>query len=123
MDHAAFEALVVAGVEALPEQFRELLSNVAIVIEDQPSEEVAAAFGDGDLFGLYEGVPVPERGSEYAELPDRITIFKEPILARYTAPDDIKECVENTVWHEIAHHFGYDEAWVAAEEIRRGKTK
>jgi len=122
MTDAEFEQLVIAGIEALPVEFQKRLANVAVVIEDEPDAQVRAEFG-AELFGFYEGVPVPERGSEYSALPDRIIIYKNTVLAHYSDPTDIKECVENTVWHEVAHHFGYDEPWVAREEVRRGKIK
>jgi predicted Zn-dependent protease with MMP-like domain len=115
MEDKEFEQLVIAGIEALPEKFQKLLQNVAIVIGD------SAPNGE-ELFGLYEGIPVTERGSDYGMvLPDKITIFKDTVLKVYTDPEDIKQCVSNTVWHEIAHHFGFDEEWVEAEEIKRGK--
>ena len=68
-------------------------------------------------------VPQTERGVDYQALPDKITIFKKPILEAYSDPKDIKECVENTVWHEVAHHFGYGEEWIAREEKVRGKIR
>jgi predicted Zn-dependent protease with MMP-like domain len=55
-------------------------------------------------------------------MPDKISIFKEPILAAYSRKKDVAACIENTVWHEVAHHFGMSEEEVEAEEIRRGKT-
>lgn len=123
MTDAEFEKLVAEGIDALPEKFRKLMENVVVLIEDEPPEDAQDPHGHTTIFGLYEGVPVTERGSEYSELPDKITIFKNSILAHYSDPQDIRECVENTVWHEVAHHFGFDEAWVHEEEIRRGKTK
>lgn len=115
MDDAGFEKLVIAGIEALPARFQNLMENVAVVIEDKPQTE--------KLFGLYEGIPVTERGSEYGGmLPDKITIFKHTILETYTDEEDITACVANTIWHEVAHHFGFDEEWVEAQEIKRGKV-
>jgi predicted Zn-dependent protease with MMP-like domain len=78
---------------------------------------------DDLLFGLYEGVPLPDRGVEAPLMPDIITIFQESILETYASEAEIKECINNTLWHEIAHYFGYDEPWVEREEARRGKTK
>lgn len=126
MTDEEFLQLVDAGVNALRPEIQERLQNVAIVIADHPTPEQRAESGlgpDDTLFGLYEGVPLSERGvDEGFRMPDLITIFKEPILAAYSDPADIAQCVENTVWHELAHHFGWDEEWVAAEEERRGKT-
>ncbi len=126
MTDEEFIGLVDAGMAALPEHVRSLVRNVAIVIDDDISEEkkVEMGFETSDVvFGLYEGIPQTERGVDYQALPDKITIFKKPILEAYQAPDDIRECVENTVWHEVAHHFGYGEEWVEREENERGKTK
>ena len=126
MTDEQFMRLVDAGIEALPEKIRALMNNVALVIEDELSSEKRQEmeFSEGDIvFGLYEGIPQTERGAEYQALPDKITIFKKPILEAYDDPDDIKECVENTVWHEVAHHFGYGDPWIEREEESRGKRK
>lgn len=127
MNDDVFLTLVDRGVEALGPTVLARLQNVAIVVEDEPSEEQREELGlrAGEvLFGLYEGVPVSERGLEDAvRLPDKITIFQQAILATYSDPADIVACVENTVWHEVAHHFGWDEEWVAREEERRGRVK
>ncbi len=125
MTDDAFMELVEQGIDALGPRVHELLSNVAIVIADAPSrrQRRELSLGPEDtLFGLYEGIPQIDRGLlEEVVLPDKITIFKKPILAVYQDPADIATCVANTVWHEVAHHFGMDEAEVEAEEIRRGK--
>lgn len=115
MDDNEFAKLVLAGVESLPEDVQARMENVAIVLGTK-------APNDEELFGLYEGIPLSERGDDYGGvLPDKITIFKDTVLAAYSDPEDIRICVANTVWHEIAHHFGWDEAWVRKEEIRRNK--
>lgn len=122
-----FLRLVDQAVEKLGPSVLSKLQNVAIVIADAPTraqkEEMVMA-DDETLFGLYEGISIADRGlEEEFRLPDKITIFREPILAAYSDPADIIECVENTVWHEVAHHFGWDEEWVAKEEVKRGRTK
>lgn len=125
MDNDRFEKLVADGIDALPEHVLKRMQNVAVLIEDEMSLEDRREGGYGDedvVFGLYVGVPLAERGVDYAELPDRILIYKKPILEAYTDEEDIKACVENTVWHEVAHHFGFGEEWVEREEERRGKT-
>ncbi len=124
MTDQEFEKLVAAGIDALPAHVHEKMHNVAIIVADRMSDEDRALGGyrDGEVvFGLYVGVPLTERGLEYTELPDRIYIYKEPILAAYSDPKDITACVANTVWHEVAHHFGFGEEWVEREELRRGK--
>jgi predicted Zn-dependent protease with MMP-like domain len=126
MSDEEFMKLVEEGVASLRPDIQKAMKNVAIVVRDIPSKRQRIEndlSDDEDLFGLYEGVPLTERGvSDDILLPDRITIFKEAILRAYTTHEEITACVQNTVWHEVAHHFGMDEEQVALEEIRRGKT-
>lgn len=122
MNDSEFEKLVAAGVDAIPKRFTDKLNNVAIVIADTPNSDQAkqARLRPGfNLFGLYEGIPQTKRGSGYTMvLPDKITIFKLPILAAAGSAEEVKAIVKNTVWHEIAHHFGLDEREVRAREAR-----
>jgi len=98
-----FETLVRNAIEALPPAFRSRLDNVEIVIEDDA--------GERGLLGHYHGVPLPSRGAGYSGvLPDVITIYRAPLERRARSPEDLAEQVRVTVWHEIAHHFGIDEA-------------
>lgn len=120
-----FEQLVDAGIAAIPAHIRAKMQNVAVVIEDEPAAHHHGEYeygAGGEIFGFYEGVPLTERGVDYGVMPDKITIFKNPILRTYVDPADIAACVSNTVWHEIAHHFGYGEEWISFEEEKRGKT-
>lgn len=115
MTDAEFEQLVAAGIDAIPKKFLDKLENVAVVIADRPSkgQRKRLRLGHGwTLYGLYEGIPLPKRGDTYGGLvlPDKITIFKQPILDE--AGDDlalVKKIVTDTVWHEIAHYFGFEE--------------
>jgi len=120
-----FKQIVSEGIAAIPEKFLKILSNVAIVIEKRPTEaqEKKLHLWPGlVLFGLYEGVPQTRRDSGYSGvLPDKITIFQESIESVGRDEKDIKEIVKNTVWHEIAHHFGMDERKVREAEARRRK--
>ncbi len=103
-----FEELVERALEGLPPEFMELLENVAIMVEDWPDYSTPLA-GQQTLYGLYEGVPLTQRGARYyGALPDRITIFRGP-LERDFPPDELEEQVRVTVVHEIAHHFGLDD--------------
>ncbi|OGH16028.1 MAG: hypothetical protein A3C30_00780 [Candidatus Levybacteria bacterium RIFCSPHIGHO2_02_FULL_40_18] len=123
MDRARFEEIVNEGIESIPSEFLDKLDNVAIVIEDEPTEQQIRKLKlhrGITLFGLYEGVAQDRRGSHYSGvLPDKITIFQNPILRASRDEEDMKEIVKLTVWHEIAHHFGMDEAQVRAAEARR----
>ncbi len=105
-----FERLVASAIEGLPRKFRERLDNVAIVVEDRPDPAKLVALGyspDEELLGLYEGVPLSERGTTYSLAPpDRITIFRLPILSVCRSEAEVVHEVRLTVLHEIAHHFG-----------------
>lgn len=124
MTDEQFHSYVREGIDALPEWVKEKLQNVAFLVAERPSkaQRIAHELGhDETLFGLYEGVPLAERGNASTLMPDMITIFKEPILATYADEKDVRTCVMNTVWHEVAHYFGYGEEWVEEEEHKRGK--
>lgn len=111
-----FEKLVEDGLTLIPEEIRSRINNVQIVIEDEPSDELLDELDvpPGDtLFGLYTGVPLTERTIEYSALPDRIIIFRRPLLEEFDNPPDIRREVARTVIHEVAHHFGIDEARLA----------
>jgi predicted Zn-dependent protease with MMP-like domain len=105
----SFEELVDRALDGLPPDIAALLDNVAVMVEDWPDEETLEYYGEETLYGLYEGVPLTERGSSYhGSLPDRITIYRGP-LERDFRRGDLEEEVRITVVHEIAHHFGFDE--------------
>ena len=119
-----FEKLVDEGIKAIPERFLKKLDNVDIVIEDEPTpyqlRKLRTWLGSL-IFGLYEGVPQTKRGHYGQVLPDKITIFQKSIEKIAHSEEEIKEIVKNTVWHEIAHHFGMDEKRVREVEVRRKK--
>ena len=129
MDAERFEELVDEAAETLPAEFAERLDNVDVVVEARPSRLLLRKMGlagRGTLLGLYEGVPQTRRDHAYgAVLPDRIVIYREPVLAeaaeRATEGDDapdageafdqaVRDVVRATVLHEIGHHFGLTEA-------------
>src|SRR3989338_8235574 len=122
-----FEKSVKEGIRAIPEKFLRKLDNVAIVIEDEPTPAQKKKLNIRSslvLLGLYEGVPKAKRGANYnAVLPDKITIFKKTIEEEARGEEDLKEIVKNTVWHEIAHHFGMSEVQVRQAEIKRCKRR
>ncbi len=115
-----FEKIVSEGIKAIPARFLRKLDNVAVVIEDEPTAEQIRKLkirAGWTLFGLYEGVPQAHRGAGYtAVLPDKITIFQKPIEAASRDENDVREIAKNTVWHEIAHHFGMSEKRVRQAE-------
>lgn len=119
IDDARFQQLVREGVLAIDEKFRSRLDNVQIVIEDAPSPRQRRDNDlpeDATLLGLYEGVPLTDREHYTLVLPDKITIFKTPIEEMAATEEDVKAIVADTVWHEIGHHFGLDEAEVRRRE-------
>lgn len=109
-DPEAFEALVERALETIPQEFRDLLENVEVAVEDRPSPEVLEQMGlngRGTLFGLYVGVPRTARSVfQWFQGPDRITIYRLPILHACQTRNEIVDQVRKTVVHEVAHHFG-----------------
>jgi predicted Zn-dependent protease with MMP-like domain len=107
-----FEQWVREAIDSLPEKFLRRMHNVAFFVEDYPSKEQLKKVRLGRnsvLFGLYEGYHQSSRRDLGPVLPDRITIFRKPILGYYSTEKEIKNQVIKTVKHEIAHHFGSDE--------------
>jgi predicted Zn-dependent protease with MMP-like domain len=102
VDRAEFERLVVQGLDALPDQMVEDLDNVIFVVEDRPESD--------DIVGLYDGVALTDRGNYgYGELPDRIVIYREPLIEHCESLDELVEEIHVTLVHEIAHYFGIDD--------------
>jgi predicted Zn-dependent protease with MMP-like domain len=94
-----FEEMVVTALDGLPEELGQLMRNVAVTVEHGP--------GPPGLLGLYEGIPLTSRTSQYAGvLPDRITIYRQAICATCRTEQEVADQVRRTVIHEIAHHFG-----------------
>lgn len=104
----AFERMVEDALSSLPPELLSYVDNVQIVIEDVPPEDVIDG-EEGVLLGLYEGVPRTERGWDAPLLPDRITLFRKPLEARARSRAELDVVVQDTVVHEIAHHFGIDD--------------
>ncbi|MDE2906308.1 MAG: metallopeptidase family protein [Acidobacteriota bacterium] len=113
MTDERFEELVAEAFELIPQQFREAMRNVALVIEDEPSPELLAELGMAPpetLYGLYQGISLVEREwGQLAELPDQVIIFRDPILEDAEDEDDVVRAVGETVIHEFGHHFGLSE--------------
>jgi predicted Zn-dependent protease with MMP-like domain len=97
-----FEEHVRAALDSLPPKLADALENVAVVVRDEHPD-------DPDLFGLYEGTPLPERTSGGMPLPDQITIYRRPLEEAFPDPDELEEEIRVTVLHELAHYFGIDE--------------
>ena len=97
-----FEQHVERAVASLPPELREAVQNVEISVEDELPD-------DPDCFGLYEGVPLPERGDWAGAMPDRIRIFRLPLVESFPDPEELEREIRITVLHELAHYFGIDE--------------
>src|SRR3989344_2334353 len=127
MKREEFEQLIEWEFEnAIPEKFRSHIKNVAFLVEDEPSQEVRRVEGlqQGEtLLGYYHGIPTPMRGDWYGmgtTMPDTITLYQVPI--EQAAAEDglpVAQVIRDTIWHEVAHHFGMDEHTVRhREDIR-----
>jgi predicted Zn-dependent protease with MMP-like domain len=104
IDDAAFEELVARALDGVPAELAGLMDNVVVLIEPEPPAQ------DRDLLGLYDGVPLTERDSNYTfREPDRILIFRGPLSRMCESPEELVDEVRITVVHEIAHHFGIDD--------------
>ena len=110
-----FEQMVATALDDLPEEWAARLENLVIQVEDEPSREdlesVDMVPGDpsDDLLGLYQGVPLGERGSYAVELPDRIVVYRGPTLRASRNRHEVIRIVQETVLHEVGHHFGLEE--------------
>jgi predicted Zn-dependent protease with MMP-like domain len=102
----SFEEQVRAALDELPLHIAAALENVAVVVEDENPD-------DPDLFGLYHGVPLPERGDVSGLLPDKISIYRVPLEESFHDPEELREEIRITVLHELAHYFGLDEERIA----------
>ncbi len=124
MEAAAYRRIVNDVIRALPPKLRAQMNNVVVVIEERPQRGRRAR-----LLGLYEGVPITEwgKGAAMAELPDQITLFTRTIESVAGSEEDIPHVVRETLWHEIAHHFGFDHDVIHQMEerwrSRRGAPK
>ncbi len=108
-----FTALIGEALDALPQEYvQRLLKDVAVTWEDDPSPEQREQLklrGNQTLFGLYEGLPLPQRYNGFTKItPDKITIFKGPITRASQDMHQLKDEIKHTVWHEMAHYFGLD---------------
>src|SRR5829696_7936567 len=126
-----FERIVVRALDGLPPEVVAMLDNVEVIVEDEPTTEqlalgqgypapLASARDDDEetLFGLYEGVPLTHRGSDYHLVPpDRITIFRGPLERACPSPQAIAREVRVTVMHELGHHLGFEESGLESQGL------
>ena len=112
LSRRGFERLVERALAALPEEFRSFLENVAVVVEDEPPDDMP------DVMGLYEGIPLVERSLDDILMPDRITIYRGTIERACRTQSEIEVEVGTTVLHEIGHLFGLDEKQLEPLELK-----
>lgn len=120
-----FEQIVADAIDAIPEPYGSNIQNLVFVVEDIPNHEQRLKLQlhpNETLFGLYEGIPLPARGSNYnLVLPDKITIFKRPLELSSNDLEDLKAKVHHTIWHEVAHYYGLGHDKI--HELERRKRK
>ncbi len=119
LSRAEFENIVAEALDSLPENFARLLTNIAVVVEDEPSDDDLDALDDdedddaddddSELLGIYRGTPMTERSWEMALLPDQIAIFRGPILRISDNRREAVKEIRETVIHELGHYFGLDD--------------
>lgn len=118
MNRADFELVVEEVLDDIPEPFARHLANVEILIEDTPDAALLREMGldprRDTLFGLYDGVPLDERGIDHAGLPDRITLFYRPLVRSFRSPRRIRDEIRKTILHEVGHFFGMDDEEIEA---------
>ena len=113
------EEMVVDALERLPAPFRDRLGSVAIVIDEEATPELLASVGARGLYGLYQGIPRTRYAVDGAPAPSKITIFRGPLVRANRTRERLAAAVADTVYHEIAHHFGISDARLS--ELRRGE--
>ena len=117
MTKERFEEIAQQAFDSLPEQFRERIENVHIVVEEYPSEEVAGRGGRNKytLLGLYQGIPLTKRGTWYgtsATVPDKISLYRRNIEESCRDEEEVRRRIVEVLFHEIGHYFGMNEAQI-----------
>ena len=116
-----FEQLIEQALDDLPDDFKARIGNVAIVIDDIATPELLEATHARGLFGVYQGIPRTAWGADHAVVANKITIFRQPIERYYPAGPARAKAVRDTLFHEIAHHFGISDARL--EELSRERRR
>jgi predicted Zn-dependent protease with MMP-like domain len=117
-----FESYLKEALDTIPKPYNSHIENVAFILEDYPSPEQRDRlnlFPNETLFGLYEGVPLPARNGSLKLLPDKITIFKYPLMGASQTKDQLRENIGHTVWHEVGHYFGLNHKRIHELDAKR----
>ena len=129
MTRAEFERLLVEAIALIPGRFRREMKNLALVVEEEPSQDLLEEMEiepPDSLYGLYQGTPLPERTWAFGnQLPDRITLFQRPIEEDCEDEDEVRAVIGETLIHEVGHYFGLSEEEIEEIEERywRGETR
>jgi len=118
-DEVDFDAVIDDVLDRLPPPFAEQLGSVAIVLEDEATPEQLASARAHELFGLYQGVPRTRWGVDNVPIPSKITLFRGPLTRANSSPERLSKAIEETLLHEIAHHFGIDDERIRALQVER----
>jgi predicted Zn-dependent protease with MMP-like domain len=122
MSEAEFEKYLTEAIDAIPAPYDKHLENVAFILEDFPTQEQRIKlnlYPNETLFGLYEGVPLPQRNGALKLLPDKITIFKYPLQAASRSDEELRQNIGHTVWHEVAHYYGLNHEMIHKLDNKR----
>lgn len=122
LSEADFEKYLSEAIDAIPAPYDKRLENVAFILEDYPTPDQRARlnlYPNETLFGLYEGLPLPQRNGALKLLPDKITIFKYPLLAASRSKQELRENIGHTVWHEVAHYYGLNHQMIHKLDVKR----
>ncbi len=125
--HEEFNQIVANAIDAIPEKYAKHINNLAFVVEDYPTDEQRRKLrlrSGETLFGLYEGIPLTSRNNGYnLVLPDKITVFKQPLEAVSQNLSDLNTRVRKTIWHEVAHYYGLGHTDMDALEAKKHPKK
>src|SRR3954468_17080392 len=118
-----FDELITHALENLPPEFRAQISSVAIVVDDYPTPQQLAATHSYGLFGIYEGIPRTAYGAEHVPYASKITLFRGPLEAYSSSADELAARVEDTLFHQIAHHMGISDDRLGKLAAQRPKNR
>jgi predicted Zn-dependent protease with MMP-like domain len=117
-----FEDYLNRAIESIPAPYNQRLENVAFIVDDYPTPQQRiqlSLYPNETLFGLYEGAPLPTRNGMLKLLPDKITIFKYPLLMASQTKEELRHNIGHTVWHEVAHYYGLDHKRIHELDAKR----
>ena len=119
-----FEKYLAEAINNIPSPYNSHIENVAFILEDYPNQEQRLKlnlYPNETLLGLYEGVPLPARNGTLKLLPDKITIFKYPLMQASRTKEELRHNIGHTVWHEVAHYFGLNHDRIHELDAKRRK--